>query len=86
MVEPTAPKNSIVLFDKHINTEIYDDYNTCGLSIIRPNRKEIHLNKIDRNDKTIFYPFLKTSKEYDDPDSVAIEYAYSKEEMIKIIR
>ena len=86
MVEPTATKDSIVLFDKHINVELYDDYNICGLSIIRPNRKEIHLNKIDKNDKTIFYPFLKSSKEYDDPDSVAIEYAYSREEIIKIIR
>ena len=31
MVEPTAPKDSIVLFDKHINVEIHDDYSTCGL-------------------------------------------------------
>jgi hypothetical protein len=86
MVEPTAPEDSIVLFDKHINVEFFDDYSTVGLSIIRPNRKEVHLNKIDRNDKTIFYPFLKSNDDYDDPDSVAIEYAYSKEETIKIIR
>ena len=86
-MKATIPKDSVVSFDTATNCEIYNDYNRVGLSIIRPNRKDIQLNRITRNDVTVFYPFVTTeTREYDEPDSVALEYLYMKEQEIKITR
>ena len=82
----TIPRDSIVSFDAHSNVEIYNDYSRVGLSIIRPNLKEIRLNRIPKNDLTIFYPFVTTTKECDEPNSVALEYLYMKEQEIKVQR
>ena len=73
-------------FDAHANAEIYNKHSRVGLSIIRPNLKQIRLNRIPANDLTIFYPFVVPEKEYDEPNSVALEYLYMSEQEIKVQR
>ena len=86
-MKATIPRDCVVSFDTSTNCEIYNDYNRVGLSIIRPNRKDIQLNRVTRNDVTVFYPFVTTeTREYDEPDSVALEYLYMREQEIKITR
>lgn len=85
-MKTTIPRDSVVSFDTHTNCEIYNDFNNVGLSIIRPNRKEIKLNNVTANDVTVFYPFIATDKYYDEPNSVALEYLYMKDQEIKITR
>ncbi len=85
-MKATIPRDSVVSFDTSTNCEIYNNYNRVGLSIIRPNRKDIQLNRVTRNDVTVFYPFITTDKEYDEPNSVALEYLYMKEQEIKVTR
>ena len=85
-MKATIPRDSIVSFDTNVNCEIYNRNNRVGLSIIRPNRKEIKLNRIPANDLTIFYPFVNTEVQHDEPDSVALEYLYMREQEIRITR
>lgn len=85
-MQSTVPRDSIVSFDTSTNCEIYNNFDTVGLSIIRPNRKEIKLNRIPANNVTVFYPFISTETIHDEPDSVALEYLYMKEQSIKITR
>ena len=85
-MDTTIPRNSRVSFDTSVNCEIYNSFNRVGLSIIRPNRKEIQLDRIPANDVTVFYPFVTTEEEHDEPNSVALEYMYMKEQEIKITR
>lgn len=85
-MEYTIPRDSVVSFDTSSNCEMYNSHNRVGLSIIRPNHKEIELNKITANDITVFYPFVITEKHYDEPNSVALEYLYMKDQEIKITR
>ena len=85
-MDTTIPRDSRVSFDTSVNCEIYNSFNRVGLSIIRPNRKEIQLDRIPANDVTVFYPFVTTEEEHDEPNSVALEYMYMKEQEIKITR
>ena len=82
----TVPRDSIVSFDDSVNCELHKQNDRVGLSVIRPNRKGIQLNRILKNDLTIFYPYVVTERECDEPDSVALEYLYMKEQEIKITR
>lgn len=85
-MDSTIPKDSMVSFDTAPNCEIYNSFDRVGLSIIRPNRKEIRLNKVPANDITVFYPFVATEVDHNEPDSVALEYLYMKDQEIKITR
>lgn len=85
-MDTTIPRDSVVSFDTSVNCEIYNNYDRVGLSIIRPNRKFINLNKVPANDVTVFYPFISTEVQHDEPNSVALEYMYMKEQEIKITR
>ena len=80
-MKSTIPKDSVVSFDTSSNC-----VDRVGLSIIRPNHREIQLNKVTANDITVFYPFVVTDKEYDEPNSVALEYLYMREQETKITR
>lgn len=85
-MKSTIPKDSVVSFDTSSNCELYNRVDRVGLSIIRPNHREIQLNKVTANDITVFYPFVVTDKEYDEPNSVALEYLYMREQETKITR
>ena len=86
-MDTTIPRDGVVSFDTSTNCEIYNSFNRVGLSIIRPNRKEIKLDRIPANDITVFYPFVTTeTREHDEPNSVALEYLYMKDQEIKITR
>lgn len=85
-MESTIPKDSVVSFDTAPNCEMYNSWDRVGLSIIRPNRKNIQLNRVTANDITVFYPFVVTETHYNEPDSVALEYLYMKDQEIKITR
>lgn len=85
-MDSTIPRDSIVSFDTSVNCEIYNNYDRVGLSIIRPNRKFVNLNKVPANDVTVFYPFIATEEQHNEPNSVALEYMYMKEQEIKITR
>ncbi|MCF0116033.1 MAG: hypothetical protein HUJ56_11845 [Erysipelotrichaceae bacterium] len=84
MSELKTSKASVVGFDKRSCAEMYNKHESVGLSIIRPNRKEIMLNNITKNNITVFYPFIRECEEYDEPESVSIEYLYSTEQTITI--
>lgn len=85
-MKSTIPRDSVVSFDTSSNCEIYNKTDRVGLSIIRPNHREIQLDKITANDITVFYPFVATETQHDEPNSVALEYLYMKEQEIKITR
>lgn len=85
-MDSTIPRDSIVSFDTSVNCEIYNNYDRVGLSIIRPNRKFVNLNNVTANDVTVFYPFIATEEQHNEPNSVALEYMYMKEQEIKITR
>ena len=85
-MKSTIPRDSVVSFDTSSNCEIYNSSDRVGLSIIRPNHREIQLNKITANDVTVFYPFVATESQYDEPNSVALEYLYMREQETKITR
>ena len=73
-------------FDTSSNCEIYNKNDRVGLSIIRPNHREMQLNRITANDVTVFYPFVVSEEEHNEPNSVALEYLYMREQEIKITR
>jgi hypothetical protein len=85
-MDSTIPRDSVVSFDTASNCEMYNSYDRVGLSVIRPNHKEIRLNRITANDITVFYPFVVTELQHNEPDSVALEYLYMKDQEIKITR
>lgn len=85
-MDSTIPRDSIVSFDTTSNCEMYNSYDRVGLSVIRPNHKEIRLNRIPANDITVFYPFIATETQHNEPDSVALEYLYMKDQEIRITR
>lgn len=85
-MKSTIPRDSVVSFDTSTNCEMYNSYDRVGLSIIRPNRKEIRLNRIPANDVTVFYPFVVSEVQHNEPNSVALEYLYMKDQEIKITR
>ena len=85
-MKSTIPRDSVVSFDTSSNCEMYYKIDRVGLSIIRPNHREIQLNKITANDITVFYPFVVAEEEHNEPNSVALEYLYMKEQETKITR
>lgn len=85
-MKSTIPRDSVVSFDTSSNCEIYNKNDRVGLSIIRPNHREIQLNKVTANDITVFYPFVVSEEEHNEPNSVALEYLYMREQEVKITR
>lgn len=85
-MKSTIPRDSVVSFDTSSNCEIYNKNDRVGLSIIRPNHREMQLNRITANDVTVFYPFVVSEEEHNEPNSVALEYLYMREQEIKITR
>jgi len=85
-MKSTIPRDSVVSFDTSSNCEIYNKNDRVGLSIIRPNHREMQLNRITANDVTVFYPFVVSEEEHNEPNSVALEYLYMREQEVKITR
>ena len=85
-MKSTIPRDSVVSFDTSSNCEIYNKNDRVGLSIIRPNHREMQLNRITANDVTVYYPFVVSEEEHNEPNSVALEYLYMREQEIKITR
>ena len=68
-----------ILFDGHL----YSILNRLQMENVQ---KFVNLNKVPANDVTVFYPFIATEEQHNEPNSVALEYMYMKEQEIKITR
>lgn len=64
----------------------YNNTDSYGLQVIKPDYTSIYADKIPRSSKTVLVPYKKVTHPYDEPSSLAAEWLNMYEQRIEIMR
>ena len=73
-----------IVFNETYYANLYDDDDSYGLSVIRPNQQIISLRKIYASEETVLVPYMKKSSEWDKPSRIFLEYLNAKRQIMDI--
>lgn len=73
-----------IRFNETYYANLYNEDDSYGLCIIRPNQHHISLKTIYADKETVFAPYMKKSAEWDKPSQIFLEYLNSKRQVIDI--